>query len=125
MADYVEIELDGGGVMLVETTAFDEYLPAGAGPDTLRRLPETFVAGLARARSVARTALRELRSGVEPPDRVAVEFGLKAVVKTGFVLAESGGEAHLKVTVEWQRGAGPDPGPEPEDVETTGTDQAC
>jgi hypothetical protein len=106
MSDYAQIELDDGATILIEIPsddADDGYLPAGAAGDAVRRLPDSFIAGLGRARNVAQTALRELRSGAEPPDRVAVEFGLKGVFKTGFVLAESAGEAHLKVVVEWQR----------------------
>jgi hypothetical protein len=32
-----------------------------------------------------------------------VEFGLKLTAKTGVVIAESATEAHIKVTLEWQR----------------------
>ncbi|MFD1372063.1 CU044_2847 family protein [Actinoplanes sichuanensis] len=53
------------------------------------------------------TAIKKVLATPKPPAEVEVELGLKVTAKTGFVIAESAGEAHFKVIMRWQM-KGPD-----------------
>jgi hypothetical protein len=37
----------------------------------------------------------------DAPEAVELELGLELTAKTGSVIAESSGEAHVKVTLKW------------------------
>ncbi|HEX2313263.1 MAG TPA: CU044_2847 family protein [Thermomonospora sp.] len=104
MSYFLEVPLDDGEPMLVEITGqVDDVVPVGRSRDVVGRLPETLRAGLDRAQAFAGEVLTRMRAYPEPPDVVAVEFGLKLTAKTGVVIAESTGEAHLKVVAQWHR----------------------
>lgn len=107
MPCYLEVPLDDGETVLVEITSqVDDVGPVGVGRDIVGRL-ESLGVGLDRVQSFASEVLGRMRAFPEPPDTVAVEFGLKLSAKTGVVIAESTGEAHLKVAAQWNRAAGP------------------
>ncbi|MGW2215198.1 CU044_2847 family protein [Nonomuraea sp. NPDC001684] len=108
MRYFLEVPLDDGGTVLVEVNERpgDEPLPAGRTRAAVERMPEALGAGLQRVQTFATDVLRRMRSCPEPPDVVAVEFGMKLTAKAGVVVAESTGEAHLKVTVEWRKPEG-------------------
>ncbi|GAA0321062.1 hypothetical protein NE235_18485 [Actinoallomurus spadix] len=110
--------------MLVEITKQEDTLaPVGRTRDAVSRLPEAFSAGLDRAQRFANEVVEKMRAFPEPPDRIAVEFGLKLSAKTGVVVAESTGEAHLKVTAEWSGGLPPrDDDDDDDDDESIGSD---
>jgi len=46
-------------------------------------------------------AFQQARMAAVPPDAIDVELGLKLTAKTGFVIAESTGEATFKVVLKW------------------------
>ena len=69
-------------------------------------MPGTLADALDRVQAFAGEALSRMREYPQPPDRVAVEFGLTFSAKAGVFIAESTAEAHLTVTAEWSRSAG-------------------
>jgi hypothetical protein len=102
----LEVALSDGRIMHVEVTSQDDWDtigPVSRGPDGVATLPERLSDGLDRIRSFSDEVLTRLRSGSRPPDSVQVEFGVKLSAKTGVIVAESNGEAHLAVTLQWQR----------------------
>ncbi len=110
MSYFLEIPLSDGEVVLAEVTGqIDDVAPFGRGKEVLGRLSGSFADGLDHARSFAGEVLERMRKTHEPPDRVAVEFGLKFTAKSGVVLAEMAGEGHVAITVEWRRSSGPQP----------------
>lgn len=110
MPYYLEVPLSSGEVVLAEITGqVDDVAPFGRGKDVLGRLSGSFADGLDHVRSFASEALECLKKAPEPPDRVAVEFGIKFSAKGGMVLAEMAGEGHVAVTVEWCRSADSQP----------------
>lgn len=110
MSYFLEIPLSNGEVVLAEITGqVDDVAPFGRGKDVLGRLSGSFADGLDHVRSFASEVLECLKKAHEPPDRVAVEFGIKFSAKSGMVLAEMAGEGHLAVTVEWCRSSGSQP----------------
>ncbi|MCO5995020.1 CU044_2847 family protein [Actinoallomurus rhizosphaericola] len=104
MAYLLEVPLDNGETVLAEVTGqLQGVVPAGRARDVVGKLPEAFTEGLDRVQRFAGEVLDRMRNSAEPPDVIAVEFGLKLTAKAGVVVAESTAEAHLKVTAEWHR----------------------
>lgn len=105
MPYFVEIPLDNGETILAEVTGQVEDLApvGGRSKEVIGRLPETLTDALDRVQAFAGEALSRMRKHHEPPDRVAVEFGLKFSAKAGVFIAESAAEGHLTVTAEWSR----------------------
>lgn len=104
MPYMLEVPLDNGETVLVEVTGqVQGVVPAGRAGDVVGKLPEKFSEGLERAQKFAGEVLARMRDSASPPDVIAVEFGLKLSAKSGVVVAESSGEAHLTVTAQWHR----------------------
>ncbi|MFF0205828.1 CU044_2847 family protein [Streptomyces sp. NPDC005017] len=116
MARFLQVPLGDDQFMSVEVTSQDDedtFGPVSRRQDAVTRLPESLSDGLDRVRSFSEEVLTRLRSGTRPPDSVQVEFGLKLSAKAGLVIAESTGETHLTVTLQWQRPGGADGPPLP------------
>ncbi|MGH3220909.1 MAG: CU044_2847 family protein [Streptosporangiaceae bacterium] len=108
MPYFLEVPLSGGEIVLAEITGqVDDVALFGRGKDVLGRLSGSLSEQLAHVRSLAGEVLGTWKDSHEPPDRVAVEFGLTFSAKAGLVVAEAAGEGHLTVTVEWSRSADP------------------
>jgi len=105
---YLEIPLADGEMLLVDVTSQEAGLAPAGGREMRERLAVTLQEGLGRVRMFAGQVLEQMRASAEPPNRVAVEFGLKLTAKTGVVVAETTSEAHITVTLEWQRPRRPD-----------------
>ncbi|AVT28975.1 hypothetical protein C6361_05115 [Plantactinospora sp. BC1] len=104
MTYYVEIPVDDESTVLVEVThQVTGVAPAGRSRAVVTRLSETFGEAFDRFHRLAQSAAAQARDA-GGADRVAIEFGLKVAAKGGFVVAETTGEAHMKVTFEWNRG---------------------
>ncbi|MFK0109101.1 CU044_2847 family protein [Streptomyces sp. NPDC091217] len=92
----VEVAEDGPGV--VEVSRLGNAVVEAA---------TSFEEGIDRIRTAAASALRRLRDMPSRPDEVCLEFGMQFNAEFGAVLAKSGGEAHLNVTMTWRAdGAG-------------------
>src|SRR6266516_2410678 len=104
MPSYVEMPIDDQTTMLVEVTRQrDGEVSAGVGRDVIGRVSETFEEVLSRLARMGSVITAQLDAAVQPADRVVVQLGLKVSAKTGFVIAESAGEAQLTISFEWQR----------------------
>jgi hypothetical protein len=93
MAELAQFPLSGGGVVVVETDAADL---------ASRRVMRGSSAETAIA---AEGVLHQLRSLAEPPDEVAVEFGVKMSAETGAVIAKASTEANFKISLSWKKNA--------------------
>lgn len=108
MPYFLEVPLANGDTVLAEITRqVDDVEPFGRGTDIVGRLPGSFIDDLDRIQEFSGEVLQRLRGSCEPPDRVAVEFGLTLSAKSGLVIAEVSGEGHLAVTIEWCRSSRP------------------
>lgn len=106
MAEYVEVRTEDGDLVPFEIDEeHDGPVRVGRRWDRTKELAEdTLEGGVELARSVAGTVARRIGSLRSPaPDRVAVEIGLKVGASGLFAIARSTAEAHVKITVEWQR----------------------
>jgi hypothetical protein len=101
---YIEVPLNDDRIVLAEVTGqLDETVPAGRLDDVVGRLPESFSDGLRRVQALADEALAGMRGLDQAPDVVSLEFGLKLSASAGVVVAQSAGEAHVTLSVEWHR----------------------
>lgn len=105
MPYFMELPFDDGSLKVDVTHQVQGVQPVGRTQDLVGRLDaKALEAGLERVRDLAGEVLGRMRDAVDPPDVVTVEFGVTLSAKMGVVLAESSGEAHLKVSAEWRRG---------------------
>jgi hypothetical protein len=105
---YVELPLDDGSYLKVEVNN-DGLVRAGA-TEVIGRATERFDQAVDQVVRMGQSAIRRARDVAAPPDAIEVELGLKLTAKTGFVVAESTGEANFKVVLKWTRSAGEEGG---------------
>ena len=107
MKRLAEFPLDEGGSVLVEV---DE--PPG-GPVTrglrkdrsalVEQADQTFEDATAAVTPAAQSLIDRLRSIKDPPDEVAIEFGVQLSAQTGAFIASVAAEANFKVSMTWRR----------------------
>ena len=104
MPAYVELPIDDHDSIRVEISN-QGLVRAGAG-DVVGRATERFDEAISQVVRMGQAAIARARAATTPPDAIDVELGLKLTAKTGFVIAESSGEANFKVVLRWTVGDG-------------------
>ncbi len=99
MSDYMELPVGNEEFLRVEVGT-EGLVRAGAG-EMLGRAGERFDEVLSQVINLGRDTVQRARTAAEPPDSIEVELGIKLTAKTGFVVAESSGEAQFKVILRW------------------------
>jgi NTP-dependent ternary system trypsin peptidase co-occuring protein len=100
---YLELPIDGTDTIKVEIS--QEGLVRASAGDVIGKATERLDDAVARVFRMGQQVVRRARDVPEPPDSIDVELGLKLTAKTGFVIAESSGEATFKITLKWALGA--------------------
>ena len=106
MKRLVEFPLEDGSTIVVEV---DESEPEGgtvrvSRPGELAEKAQmTFEEALNRIRPAAEGIVARLRGLHDPPDQVAVEFGLKLSAQAGAIVAAAGAEASYTISLTWKR----------------------
>jgi NTP-dependent ternary system trypsin peptidase co-occuring protein len=107
MKRLVEFPLDQGGSVLVEIGEPPEGpVTRGLGRDrsgVVEEADKTFEQATAAVTPAARSLISRLRSMADPPDEVAVEFGVQLSAQTGAFIASVAAEANFKVSMTWRR----------------------
>ena len=104
MAAYVELPIDETGDEVLRVEIKDEgptRVGGGGAGGVVARATERFDEAIAQVVRMGQDAVRRARDTASPPDGIDVELGLKLTARTGFVVAESSGEANFKVTLRW------------------------
>ena len=83
---------------------------AVAPADFVVKANDTFETALDRIRSAAESMLHRLTSLTEPPDELAIEFGVKLNAETGAVIAKAATEANFTINLKWTRAKSPPTG---------------
>jgi hypothetical protein len=97
---YVELPIDDNDDVIKVEISNQGLVRVGAG-EVIGRATERFDQAVAQVVRMGQEAIRRARDTAQPPSSVDVELGLKLTAKTGFVIAESSGEANFKVTLKW------------------------
>lgn len=105
MKRLVEFPLEGGGSAIVEV---DEPAPPGTRPASRagkvdEEASQTFEASLDRVKPLSAALIGRMRDLAEPPDEIAIQFGVKLSGSLGAIIASASGEANYSVTLKWQR----------------------
>ncbi|MFG1605966.1 CU044_2847 family protein [Actinoplanes sp. NPDC049265] len=101
MAAYVELPIDETGDETIRVEVREVGLTRASAGDVIERATQRFDQAIAQVVKIGQDAVRKAREAATPPDGIDVELGLKLTARTGFVIAESSGEANFKVTLRW------------------------
>lgn len=107
MKRLVEFPLADGTAILVEVDAAADSggkaVRGAAAAEVAERACDTLEAALAKMRPAAEAIIGRLRDLSQPPDTIAVEFGLKLSASAGAVIAAAATEANFKIDLTWKR----------------------
>jgi hypothetical protein len=98
----VAFRLQGGGVVYVDTTTPDQGGLVGASGAVIEA-KHTFEEAVSGLKPVAEALLGQVRSLVQSPDEVSLEFGVTLKLEAGVLIAKTAGEGNFKVEVKWKR----------------------
>ena len=99
MPVYVEVPVDDHSYIKVEVS--DQGVVRAGAADVIARATERLDEAVAQVVRMGQETVARARAAASPPDAIEIELGLKVTAKTGFVVAESSGEANFKVVLKW------------------------
>jgi Trypsin-co-occurring domain 1 len=109
MSQLAQFPLRDGGFLVVEVDATQNsgarVMRGSASEAALAQASTTFESALENVRIAADGILQQLRSLAQPPDEVAVEFGVKMSAESGAIIAKASGEANFKINLTWKKSA--------------------
>ena len=109
MPRFAQFPLKDGGLLVVEADAVESpgsrVMRGSAAEDAVAQATNTFESALENVRSAAEAILDQLRSLAQPPDEVAVEFGVKMSAELGAFVAKTSGGANFKINLTWKKSA--------------------
>ncbi|MEZ0112356.1 hypothetical protein ABH920_006375 [Catenulispora sp. EB89] len=103
MVNILQIPLDGGGELLVESVdsgAGDLGLASPNGDRTFAVASQSLERSLDEITPALHTVARRLRAIA--PQEYTVEFGLTLAAEAGLIVAKGSVEAHFTVTLKWK-----------------------
>jgi hypothetical protein len=107
MPRFAQFPLKGGGSLVVEVDGADSsgsrVMRGMTTEDAIVSATSTFESALENVRSAAEAILHQLCSLAQPPDEVAVEFGVKMSAESGAIIAKASGEANFKINLVWKK----------------------
>jgi hypothetical protein len=106
MKRLVEFPLEDGTTVLVESDEPDSKGPVvrGVGPrEIAEKAEQTFETALGKIKPAAAAVIAKLRDLSDPPEQVAIEFGIKLGAKAGAFITSADAEATFKITLTWKR----------------------
>jgi Trypsin-co-occurring domain 1 len=101
MTGVVAFPSGQGGTVLVEVHDLDESASRVARGDIPAETTRRFDDVLEIVRPIASAVLSKIEGLGRAPDSVEVEFGIALSFRLGAVLASSGADAHLRVSIKW------------------------
>ncbi|WP_199421752.1 CU044_2847 family protein [Actinotalea solisilvae] len=118
MSRVVEFALEDGGTVLVRVAddvapreaPQGSVTPRGWGDSSVvERAQHTFEGAVEKVMPAVESVVDRLRSAIDAPDEVTVEFGIELNAQAGAILAAAGTTASLSVSVTWRAGTAPPP----------------
>jgi hypothetical protein len=102
MTELAVFELADGGSVLVEVDSAEGISRVGRQGDILRSVGRTFDEALSTVRDAATAALGQFQTMTCRPDEVEINFGVKLDAEVGAVIARTGMQGQLTVTLTWR-----------------------
>jgi NTP-dependent ternary system trypsin peptidase co-occuring protein len=116
VSELMSFPLDAENSVLVEVDLDQpEIGPVSRTGDLIKSATTSFDGALAHVRQAASIALSNFRDMDVRPDEVQVDFGVKLNAQAGAVIAKTGVDGHLKITLTWRRTEDPAPAKPEED----------
>jgi Trypsin-co-occurring domain 1 len=105
-----QFPLKNGGFLFVEVDAAEPspgrvMRGSSVATQAITEATNSFESALENVRSAAEIILHQLCSLAQPPDEVAVEFGVKMSAESGAIIAKLAGEANFKINLTWKKSA--------------------
>lgn len=101
----VEVPLETGERVLVEVSESPGVDRVGRADRVVETAKQTLEEGLDRVQPVIGAVVRRFRDMVDPPDKVTLQFGLKATGELGLVIGKATTEANFTISAEWRAGS--------------------
>lgn len=103
MDELVRFELEDGSSVIVAMTGEPTIARASRTGDSIRKAAESLETALSSVKDAGASALRQFRNVADPPDEVAIEFGVEFTAEAGAIIARSALAGHLQVTLTWKQ----------------------
>ena len=100
MAQLVRLPLENGGSIVVEADEDLGVVRAGKPGEVVAELEQTLESYLGGVQQAAGAVIDKLRATGQ---EIELELGIKLSAKAGVIIANTAGEANIKVTVRWRR----------------------
>lgn len=101
MVRIVEVPLETGERVLVEVGESAGVDRVGRTERVIETAKQTLEEGLDRVQPVIGAVVRRFRDMADPPDKVTLQFGLKATGELGLVIGKATTEANFTISAEW------------------------
>lgn len=115
MSDLLRFDLADCGSIMAEVDADEPGIArASRVGNLITSTTESFETALDHVRRAADAALSGFRNMEARPDEVQIQFGVRLNAEAGAVIARTGADGHLQVSLTWRREAvpaGPSAGP--------------
>jgi hypothetical protein len=102
VAHYLEVPLDDGTTVLADVTTTVEGTSLAGGREVIGRMSQTLERALDRLEPFTLAIVQRLSKLPMRPSRASVQFGISLTAKAGVIIAESTGQSHLTITLEWE-----------------------
>lgn len=106
MPEVARFELENGGSIFIELDETARVERVATPGRVVRDVQVSFERALGQVRDVAAVALEQFREIAPRPDEVEIKFGVTLDTAVGAVLARTGIQGHLEVTLRWERQTG-------------------
>ncbi|WP_338930545.1 CU044_2847 family protein [Streptomyces netropsis] len=108
MSDLLRFDLADHGSIMVEVDADEPGIArASRVGNLITSTTESFETALDHVRRAADAALNGFRNMEARPDEVRIDFGVRLNAEAGAVIAKTGADGHLQVSLTWRREAAP------------------
>jgi hypothetical protein len=103
MNQLLELETDGGSILVEATALTPGHLSRGAGgARTVTKTGKRLERVLGDVGPAVRGLVAELRSALAAPDEVEVEFAITLSTDANVIIARGGDEANFRITARWK-----------------------
>jgi hypothetical protein len=107
VSQLIELDLDGGGSVLVEVDGQSSGVTRGGRPaDLVTRAGRSLEQVVGELGPSVRAIVSELREAADWPDEVEIEFAVKLSADASVIIARSAGEANFRIALRWSRDHG-------------------
>jgi hypothetical protein len=103
---FIEFPLEDGSTIVVEVNEPEgergTRRAARGTEEEPEKAPQTFEQALSKIRPATEKVITTLRSLIQKPDEVEMEFGFSLSAEAGVIIASASTQANYRVTLRWK-----------------------